>query len=83
MNSQPNTYITPASTPRSPSLIAGLAPPVRMMTVRQLAETGILPEYAIRMLLKQNKLPAIYSGRKALINYDRVVEMLQNLPTGA
>lgn len=80
MNTQTHT---PTATPQqSDSLTAGVAP-VRMMTVRQLAQTGILAEYAIRMMLKQNKLPVIYCGRKALINYDRVVEMLQNLPTGA
>ena len=52
---------------------------VTMMTVRELARTKILPEHAIRILLKQNKLPVIYIGRKALINYEKTVEMLQSI----
>lgn len=51
-----------------------------MMTVREVARTGILSEHAIRILLKQKKLPAIYVGKKALINYDKLCIALQNLP---
>lgn len=51
----------------------------RMMTVRQVARTGILPENAIRTLIKQKKIPAIYSGNKALINFDNLCTMLNNL----
>ena len=50
-----------------------------MMTVRELAKTGILTEHAIRLMLKQNKLPVLYIGKKALINYEKTVEMLQSL----
>ncbi|MFI3325327.1 MAG: hypothetical protein R3Y35_04040 [Clostridia bacterium] len=50
-----------------------------MMTVRELAKTGILSEYAIRLLLKQNKLPVIYVGKKALINYENTIEQLSNI----
>ena len=52
---------------------------VTMMTVRELAKTGILTEHAIRLMLKQNKLPVLYIGKKALINYEKTVEMLQRL----
>ncbi len=51
----------------------------KMMTVRQIAATGLLPECAIRSLLKQGKLPAVYSGKKAFINFDTMCEMLANL----
>lgn len=51
----------------------------KMMTVRQVAATGILPETAIRRLLKQGKIPAVYSGTKAFINFDKLCEMLNNL----
>lgn len=51
----------------------------RMMTVRQIAETGLLPEAAIRRLLKENKVPAVYSGKKAYINFDLFCEQLANL----
>lgn len=51
----------------------------KMMTVREVASTGILPENAIRTLLKQGRIPAIYSGKKALINFQLLCEMLQGL----
>lgn len=51
----------------------------RMMTVRQVAQTGILPENTIRTLLKQQKIPAVYAGNKALINFDTLCFMLNNL----
>ena len=50
-----------------------------MMTVRQIAKTGILSEYALRAMLKEGKLPAIYVGNKALINYDMLCEQIKNL----
>lgn len=50
-----------------------------MLTIREIAETGILSEYALRLMLKDGKLPAIYVGRKALINYDKLCEQLCNL----
>jgi len=49
------------------------------MTVREIAKTGLLTEHALRRMLKAGKLPAIYIGKKALINYDKLCEELQNL----
>ena len=40
-----------------------------MMTVREIARTGLL----------SGKLPAIYIGNKALINYDKLCEQLSAL----
>lgn len=51
----------------------------RMLTIREIARTGILPEHALRLLLKAGKLPAIYVGKKALINYDKLCEQLSAL----
>lgn len=51
----------------------------KMMTVREIAATGVLTETAIRRLLREGKLPAIYSGKKAFINFDLMCEMLANL----
>lgn len=51
----------------------------RMMTVREIARTGLMSEHALRLLLKAGKLPAIFIGRKALINYDRLCDQLQSL----
>ena len=50
-----------------------------MMTVREIARTGLLSEHALRLMLKAGKLPAIYIGKKALINYDKLCTELQNL----
>lgn len=51
----------------------------RMMTIREIASTGLLSEHALRLMLKEGKLPAIYIGKKALINYNRLYEELQSL----
>lgn len=50
-----------------------------MMTVRQIAKTGLLPENAIRVMLKNGQIKAVYSGRKALINFDNLCEYLKTL----
>lgn len=54
----------------------------KMMTIREIAKTGLLSEHALRLLLKEGKLPAIYVGNKALVNYDKLRAELQNLDTG-
>lgn len=51
----------------------------RMMTVREVARTGLLSENALRSMLKAGKLPAIYVGNRALINYDKLCEELGRL----
>ena len=51
----------------------------RMMTVREVAATGLLPEHALRVMLKKGTLPAVYSGRKAFINYDNLCAYLNTL----
>ena len=55
----------------------------KMMTVRQVAATGLLPESAIRRLLRENKIPAVYSGKKAFINFDMLCKHLENLSLAA
>lgn len=50
-----------------------------MMTIREIARTGLMSEHALRMMLKAGKLPAIFIGKKALINYDKLCEELQTL----
>ena len=51
----------------------------KMMTVRQLAKTGMISEYALRQLIKQGKIPCIALEHKVLINFDAFVEQLQQL----
>ena len=55
--------------------------PPRMLTIRQVAQTGILPEHSLRLMAKAGQLPSITVGetKKILINYDRLVEQLQQL----
>lgn len=48
----------------------------QFMTIRQTAATGILPEHLLRIWEKQGLLPCIYSGKKCLINFDKLVEQL-------
>ena len=50
-----------------------------MMTIREIAGTGLMSEHALRMMLKAGKLPAIFICKKALINYDKLCEELQAL----
>lgn len=38
-----------------------------------------MSEHALRIMLKAGKLPAIFIGKKALINYDKLCEELQAL----
>ena len=54
----------------------------RMMTVRQVAKTGVLPENTIRVMLKRGELPAIFSGTTAYINFDLMCEQLRSLKPG-
>ena len=49
------------------------------LTVRELAQEGIFSEYCIRNMLKEGKLPVVYSGKKALINYNKLLEYLDTL----
>ena len=51
----------------------------KMMTVRQVAKTGMISEYALRQLIKQGKIPCIALEHKVLINFDAFVELLQQL----
>ncbi len=51
----------------------------KMMTVREIARTGLMPEHALRLMLKAGRLPAVYIGKKALINYDKLCEQLSGL----
>lgn len=50
-----------------------------MMTIREIAQTGLLSEYTLRYMLKEGNLPVMYVGKKALVNYDRLCEQLSNL----
>ena len=49
------------------------------LTVREAARTGILSEYAIRLMLKSdNPPPHITVNKKVMINYPLFIEWLDN-----
>lgn len=50
-----------------------------MMSIKEVAQTGLLSEHALRLLLKQGKLPCVMVGVKALINFDKLEEQLNSL----
>ena len=47
-------------------------------SIRGAAKRGPLSEYCLRLMLKEGKLPGVYSGRKFLVNYDRLLEQLDH-----
>ena len=49
-----------------------------MMTIREIARTGVLAENALRMLVKQNKIPHISVNKKVLINFRLLCNMLDD-----
>ena len=51
----------------------------KLMTIREVARTGIIPENALRRLVKQGVVKALYSGKKAFINYQSVCNIINNL----
>ena len=51
----------------------------RMRTIREVAKLGILSENCLRQMQKQGKLPCMYAGTKCLINFDLLIDQLNNL----
>lgn len=51
--------------------------PPRMLTIRETAQTGVLPEHALRAGVKRGEIPHIMCGTKCLINYDRLLQKLE------
>lgn len=51
----------------------------RFMSIREVARTGLLSEYTLRLMEKQKRLPCVYTGRKCLINFDKLVDQLNSL----
>ena len=48
----------------------------QFLTIREVARTKILSEHSLRLMQKQGKIPHIMCGKKCLINYPLLVEML-------
>jgi len=49
------------------------------LTIRQFAATGILPEHAIRKLVKEKRLPAVFVGTRAMLPHNLCVETLEHM----
>ena len=49
---------------------------VKFPSIREAAKRGPVSEYCLRLMLKQGNIPGIYSGRKFLVNYDLLLEQL-------
>ena len=49
---------------------------VKMLSIREIAKTGIINESTLRRLVKENKIPYIKSGVKVLINYYGLCDLL-------
>lgn len=51
-----------------------------LMTIREVAATGIMPEHALRILVKTDAIPGVvFIGKKALIPYP-LLEAWLNTP---
>ena len=48
------------------------------LSIPETAAVSGFPEFFIRQLQKQKKLPCIYAGRKCLVNYNQFLSMLDN-----
>ena len=48
----------------------------RMLTIREVAATGLLSENALRAGVKAGWVPHIRCGKKVLVNFDRLVAFL-------
>lgn len=54
-------------------------PPVKLMTIKETAKTGIMPENTLRRLCKEGKVPCVTIGRRTLICYEALVDYLKNI----
>lgn len=50
---------------------------MNLKTVRQTAALGVLPEFRLRQMQKEGRLPGFYSGTRFYINVDMLMEQLQ------
>ena len=51
---------------------------VELITIREAAKRGILPENTLRKLCKSGRIPCLHIGSRILINYALLVAFLNN-----
>lgn len=49
-----------------------------MLSVKEVAHRTKLPEYTIRRLITDKKVPFINNGKKYYVNYERLVDYLNS-----
>jgi len=49
-----------------------------MMSARQIAKSGLLPQRTIYNLINTGRLPYIVSGRTKYVNYSALIQMLND-----
>lgn len=47
-------------------------------TIREVAGTGLISEYALRRMVRKGEIPCIYSGNRCLINYNMLLELINS-----
>jgi hypothetical protein len=51
-------------------------------TIRQFSAESGLPEHMIRILVKEKRLPAIFVGTRAMLPFQRCMEVLEGMAEG-
>ncbi|MBQ9541945.1 helix-turn-helix domain-containing protein [Ruminococcus sp.] len=51
-------------------------PVPKMRTIKEAAAEAGVPVYALRRWVKSGEVPAVYAGKKALINLDHLIDFL-------
>ena len=51
--------------------------PPKMMTINEVAKTGLLKEDTLRRGVREGWIPCIKSGNRFLINYNKLVKILE------
>lgn len=49
------------------------------LSIRQTAATHILPEFRLRTMCAEGKLPGFYAGKKFMVNFQALCEQLDGL----
>ena len=50
---------------------------IKFLTIRETAETGIFTEWGLRKMLKNGRLPGVFSGSRFYVNYSELEKMLE------
>lgn len=55
-----------------------IRPLPRMRTIKAAAQELDIPEYALRRWVKSGAVPAVNTGRKFLVNLDKLIDFLES-----